>query len=116
MKKPPPEHLASLESEVRLCLQLLGQYLNARRNDLGLSQEQAAARAGLSRTAVHNIEHGLSDEKISTLFRVCRTLRLGFGEVVAHLVHLVDHPEDRPARQGLKSQRGKNTRRSLQGR
>lgn len=93
-------------------LKLLGEHLNARRNELEMSQQEAAERAGLSRTEMYQIEHGLTDEKITTMFRVCWALRMSLGEVVTHMDHVMNHPEHRPPKRGLKSQRGKNTRRS----
>ncbi|MBL9176928.1 MAG: helix-turn-helix domain-containing protein [Verrucomicrobiaceae bacterium] len=115
-KGPTPEQRAHLDAEVALWLELLGRLVNTRRNELEMSQQEMAARAGLSRTCLHHIEHGDTDEKITTLFRVCRALRMGFAEVVAHLEHLLEHPEDRPPKTLPKSQRGKNTRRSPQRR
>jgi hypothetical protein len=39
-------------------------------------------------------------------------MQRGVGEVAAHLEHQVEHPEHREPERPLKSQRGKNTRRS----
>jgi DNA-binding XRE family transcriptional regulator len=112
MNRPPPGHQAHLDAMMREHLKLLGELVNARRNELKMSQAEAAAWAGLSRTEMYQIEHGLTDEKITTVFRVCRALRMSVVEVVARLDYLMNHPEDRPPNRGLKSQRGKNTRRS----
>jgi DNA-binding XRE family transcriptional regulator len=43
---------------------------------LEMSQQEAAEWAGLSRTEIYQIEHGLTDEKITTMFRVCLALRM----------------------------------------
>jgi DNA-binding XRE family transcriptional regulator len=113
MKRQRPDQQSPLDADVAECLELLGLFLNDRRNELGMSQGEVAEGAEVSRTEMYYIEHGLTDEKISTLLRVSRTLRMSLGEAVTHVEHLIDHPEHRPVKGVLKSQRGKNTRRSL---
>lgn len=102
-----------MDAYIREWLKLFGRLVNFQRNFLGMSQELVASLAGLSRTELNHLESGTQDHKISTFIRICITLMRGPGEVASHLEHLVDHPEDRPPESPRKSQRGKNTRRSL---
>jgi DNA-binding XRE family transcriptional regulator len=113
MSKASPEVLARLESESRLYRKLFGQLVNEVRNELNLSQEDFGASVGVSRGEMHNLEGALTDLKLSTFIFICHAMHRGFGEVATHLEHQVDHPEDRRPKKPLKSQRGKNTRRSL---
>lgn len=107
MKKLPPEHAVRLDALERLYLELMGQYINMLRNRLRKSQEEVALAAGLSRTEIHNIEHGLTNEKIGTMHRVCRAVQVSYGEVVTHTDYLMDHPEARPPPGALETRRGK---------
>lgn len=112
MSKASPAYLAQLRAEAQLYQSLFGRLVNEVRNELKESQEDFGAAVGVSRTEMHNVEGALTDMKMSTFIFVCHAMRRGFGEVAARLEHQVDHPEDRPPDAPLKSQRGKNTRRS----
>ena len=112
MDSSPKDDKARLDAEVALYLKLFGMWVNRRRNALRLSQAQTALMCGLSRTEMSHLEAGMTNVKLSTFIRVCRALRRGMGEVAAHLEHLLDHPEHRPAEAPRRSQRGKNTRRA----
>lgn len=107
----PPE--AILHAQARTYRRLLGQYINELRCRLKMSQQKLAEEAGFSRTEIHNIEHGLTDEKVGTMYCVCRALHLPYGEVVQHTDYLMDHAEHRPPAGRLKSRRGKKAKRPL---
>lgn len=114
MSKASPDFLARLHAEVALYHKLFGGLVNHVRNERQESQENFGGSVGLSRTEVHNLEGALTDMKLSTFLLMCRAMHRGFGEVAAHLEHQVEHPEDRVPARPLKTQRGKNTRRSPQ--
>jgi len=112
MSKATPDDLARLRAEAELYEKLLGQMVNQERNEQGLSQEEFGGQFGLSRTEMHFLEAGETDMKLSTFIVICHAMQRGIGEVAAHLEHQVEHPEHREPERPLKSQRGKNTRRS----
>jgi transcriptional regulator with XRE-family HTH domain len=115
MKWPLPDcDLKDSDAKTELFLKEVGLFLNHRRYDLGWSQEEVAAAAGLSRAEIHHIEHGTTNEGLRTLKRVCLALGVSLGEVVTHAEHLMEHPEHAGTDRQLKNQRGKNTRRKLQ--
>lgn len=114
MSKASHEFLALLRTEAELYQKLFGRLVNQVRNERNESQENFGGSVGVSRTEMHNLEGALTDVKLSTFLFVCRAMQRGFGEVAAHLQHQVDHPEHRLAERPLKTQRGKNTRRSPQ--
>lgn len=113
MKPNPKVQRARLDERVKLFLQLLGELINARRVELNMSQATVAEMAGLSRTAVYNIEHGLVDERSTTLMRVAWALKMSHAGMVATLEHLMLHPEHRPQKRGLKTLRGKKAKGQL---
>lgn len=112
MSKASPAHLAQLQAEARLYQSLFGQLVNRVRNEQERSQEEFGGSVGVSRTEMHNLEGALTDMKMSTFIFVCRAMRRGLAEVAGYLEHQVEHPEDRAPETPLKTQRGKNTRRS----
>lgn len=98
---------------VKEFLAIIGEFINKRRMEQGRSQQEVADTAGISRTEMHNIEHANTDEKMSTVFRVCHALHTGFGEAILHALYLMDHPECRPSGRRLKNLRGKRVGRSV---
>lgn len=113
MKLPPLDDPQALDALVARFLSFIGRRINVRRNAIGMSQEKLADGAHVSRSEVHNIENGLTNERVGTLFRVCHAVGLGIGEVVCHAEYQVDHASAEATKRPLKSQRGKNTRRPL---
>jgi DNA-binding XRE family transcriptional regulator len=95
-------------------LKLVGLFLNEKRNALGMSQDDVALAAGVSRSEVHHVEHGTTNEGLGTLFRICEAVHASLGEAVDHALYILAHPQFEPPVWTLKSQRGKNTRRRLQ--
>jgi len=66
-------------------LRKLGARIRRRRLHLGLSQEELAARAGLHRNAIGNLERGEFDPKATTLLRVARALEVSPGSLLSGL-------------------------------
>lgn len=91
-------------------LKLVGLAINARRVELGLSQDQVALTAGVSRSEVHHVEHGTTNEGFGTLFRICEAVHLSLGAVVDQALYILAHPGCEPACWDLKTLRGKNMR------
>ncbi len=52
----------------------LGKLVRARRERIGLTQEELAARVGLLRTSISNIEHGRQKIQVHTLFALAQAL------------------------------------------
>jgi DNA-binding XRE family transcriptional regulator len=52
----------------------LGQWIEGRRKNLGLTQMDVAARAGLSRQLVSRIEHGAFGSELTRVLAVIRAL------------------------------------------
>lgn len=63
------EHLASLHNRFDLCEQIID-----RRRELGLTQQQVAAAAGLHQSVVSRIEQGLANPTVRTLEALARAL------------------------------------------
>lgn len=56
--------------------------IRALRHDAGLSQEELADRAGLSRSHISKVENPISDLQLITLFRLSTALDLPLAELV----------------------------------
>jgi len=82
----------------------LGRRLARRRLDLGITQAEAADRAGIGKRTVERIEAGL-DTQASTLIRLLRVLDLAGG--IEGLI-----PEPRPSPMELLRLDGKRRRRA----
>lgn len=52
----------------------LGSLIRDRRKELGLTQEDVAAGAGVARRTVHAIEHGKKGAHLSIALDLCRSL------------------------------------------
>jgi transcriptional regulator with XRE-family HTH domain len=68
---------------MRKLLKPLGQRVRKAREDLGLSQEQLAERAGLHVSYVGQIERGLREPSLKSLFGVAEGLNLRLVDLVA---------------------------------
>jgi transcriptional regulator with XRE-family HTH domain len=55
--------------------QLIGRYVAARRLAVGLTQEEAATKAGVSRQALSMIERGAQAPRWDTLYMLAEVLR-----------------------------------------
>lgn len=85
---PPPD-----EAEFTHAIELLGKKVRARREALGLSQEELALRCVLDRKAIQNVEYGrsstkkdgayrLGNPKLDTVFTIARVLGINVGYLV----------------------------------
>lgn len=52
------------------------------RQTAGLSQEQLAVRAGITRQHLQRLEAGQNDPKLETVFKLARAFRMSIGELV----------------------------------
>lgn len=52
------------------------------RKDRGISQEALALESGLSRVYVYELEHGLKEPGLLTVFRLCQTLGVEPSEFI----------------------------------
>lgn len=64
---------------------MLGQELLKARQAAGLTQEQLAFRAGLSRPYVSQLERDLKSPTLATLFLICDALGVSAAGVVARV-------------------------------
>lgn len=110
MKVPAPEMVKPMDALAGKFLKLVGLFINEKRNALGMSQDEVARAAGVSRSEVHHVEHGTTNEGLGTLFRICEAVHTSLAEAVIHALYIVAHPEYEPRVWTLKNQRGKNTR------
>jgi transcriptional regulator with XRE-family HTH domain len=62
-----------------------GLRLKAKRNVLGVSQEELAHRSDLHRTYVSQLERGLKSPSLSTLYALASALRVDVTELVRDL-------------------------------
>jgi transcriptional regulator with XRE-family HTH domain len=68
-----------------------GKLIAARRRELGLSQEQLAARAGISKPTVQNIEAGRQrNPQPDTLAKIAKALQLSIRELTGERVPVLD--------------------------
>jgi transcriptional regulator with XRE-family HTH domain len=72
MPAEPPEAVRTIGSRVR-----------ARRNELGLSLEEAAPRCGVHWSALGHIERGQRNMSVVTLLRIAHGLDIDPGDLVA---------------------------------
>ncbi len=63
--------------------------LSQRREDLGISQEEVAHRAGLHRTYISDIERGARNPTLKTLGRLAGALDISVSTVIANAEALV---------------------------
>ena len=63
-------------------IQRFGKQLHRLRTHRGLTQEQLAVTAGLSRTFLTRLELGQHDPSLSTLVRVAKALRVSVTELL----------------------------------
>ncbi len=67
-------------------IQRFGKQLQRLRTSRGLTQEQLAVTAGLSRTFLTRLELGQHDPSLSTLVRVAKALRVSVTELLGESV------------------------------
>jgi transcriptional regulator with XRE-family HTH domain len=62
-----------------------GLRLRAKRDVLGISQEELADRSGLHRTYVSQLERGLKSPSLNTLFALASALKIDITDLVRDL-------------------------------
>lgn len=81
-----------LKREVEPMLVAMGKYIRQKRISLGLSQEELAARAGLHRTYISDVERGIRNLTIGAAWFVAHGLGVDFKEMISSLeIHEEPH-------------------------
>lgn len=60
----------------------VGQNLKAAREDLGISQEELADRAGLHRTYISGVERGVRNPTVTVLEKIAKALKVKTSSLV----------------------------------
>lgn len=55
---------------------VIGKRLILKRNEIGLSQEELAARVGIASSSLSAIERGLVYPRLNNLYKICKVLDL----------------------------------------
>lgn len=71
-----------MELDEALLYQRLGERLRLRRIQVGLTQVELAARAGLLRTSITNIEAGRQRPPLHVLYRLCFALGIDLAAIL----------------------------------
>jgi transcriptional regulator with XRE-family HTH domain len=61
---------------------LVGANIKARRSELGITQEEAAQRAGIHPVEFARAERGLRDLRVSTVAKIARGLGISAGDLL----------------------------------
>jgi transcriptional regulator with XRE-family HTH domain len=85
MKPQPASQPSGDLPEVAEQGEILGECIRRRRQRLGLTQEQLAKAAGLSRTELHYIEKAMRRPKFDTVLRCCVGLGINALELLAEV-------------------------------
>ncbi len=64
---------------------MLGRVLRTHRESAGLSQEEVAAKAGITREYVSHIENNRSSPTVDVLMRICKAIGVPASDVVAEI-------------------------------
>lgn len=62
------------DAEDNLSVKLLGQFVRAKRTQLGLRIEEAAAFSGVAKDTLMKLEHGREKVQLGTAFKICKAL------------------------------------------
>ena len=77
---------------------VLGQVLRRLRNERKLSQEDVAYESGVDRSFLSEIERGIHQPTVSTLFRIARALGFSVTSIMAEVEEVLSAEEDEKAR------------------
>lgn len=58
----------------------IGERIVALRKERGITMEKLAYESGISKGGLSEIERGMKDTRISTIFRICNTLEMSVKE------------------------------------
>ena len=67
-------------------LWILGNHLKEERDKAGLSQEELAEKAGVSRGQLCDIENGKVNARIETLFKLSTSVGINFGVLIRAVI------------------------------
>ena len=91
-KQNPPYHFVMLKDvslntaqEAALLKRSLGSTIRSLRKDFNWSQEELAARAGLHRTYVADVERGARNISLESIARLAAALEKNIAELFSHL-------------------------------
>lgn len=71
-----------LDEEMQAILKIIGRNVEARRQELGLSQSEAAHAAGISRHTLCDIEQGKKNFRYLTIEAIAQALDTTFAELI----------------------------------
>jgi transcriptional regulator with XRE-family HTH domain len=71
-------------------LKELGERLQKRRQELGLSQEELCERIEMNRTYLSDIERGLGNVSILLLFKLSKALRIELSQLLKNIESAVE--------------------------
>ncbi|MEQ8785485.1 MAG: helix-turn-helix transcriptional regulator [Pirellulaceae bacterium] len=74
--------LHDLEEKSRSLLKHVGMYIRSRRESVGMSQREMAARAGIGKSFVHEIETGVGNPTWTQLSKLSYALGVPFAECI----------------------------------
>jgi transcriptional regulator with XRE-family HTH domain len=84
------------KKEVEPMLIAMGKYIRQKRISLGLSQEELAARSGLHRTYISDVERGIRNLTIGATWFVSQGLGVDFREMINSVAY---HQPDEAVKQ-----------------
>ena len=67
---------------------VLGQVLRDAREEAGMTQEALAAKAGMDRAYISEIERGKASPSVDRLFRICRAMDVRASTILARVEKL----------------------------
>ena len=85
-----------LKKEVEPMLVAMGKFIRQRRIAMGLSQEELAARAGLHRTYISDVERGIRNLTVGALWFLSHGLQLQLQDIVGQMENRVANEKSMP--------------------
>jgi transcriptional regulator with XRE-family HTH domain len=77
-------------------LKELGERLQKRRQELGLSQEELCVRIEMNRTYLSDIERGVGNVSILLLFKLSKALRIELSQLLKNIEQAVESLDAKP--------------------
>lgn len=71
------------DSSNLLLLKCIGEIISERREKLGMTQDELAARSGVNRSFISNIEKGRRNPSISSVANLAKGLKMKFSVLLA---------------------------------
>lgn len=85
MKHPPLTPVLDFQPEIEDYAKILGECIRQRFSRLGLTQEQFAKKAGLSRTGLHYLVNAVRKPGLDSVLRCCMALNISPVELLAEV-------------------------------